>query len=126
MSDMGQKKNNFQATLYNQGLLWYNKNVTMIRSKFSYKQEDIICPDPVEERAEAAALVEAASEAVASEAAEDLAAVVTAEVDLAEAREARTVREVLVSDGASVPDLDGALALVITVEADALAALWGL
>ena len=78
----------------------------------------------MEERAEAVAPVEAASEAVASEAAEDLAAEDTAAVDLAEAREVRTDREDLASDGASARDSDGALALVITVVADALAALW--
>ena len=78
----------------------------------------------------AEALAEAASEAVASEAAEDLAAVDTVAADLVEDREVRieaiTAREVRISDGALAQDMALALALVITEAADALAAFWGL
>ena len=93
----------------------------MILSNFSNKQEDMICRDPVEEHAEAVALVEAASE-VASEAV-DMAAVDTAAADLGEDREDLTDPTDRVLDGALARALDGALVPVITV-ADALAALW--
>ena len=82
----------------------------------------MICRDPEEEHAEAGAPVEAASEAVASEA-EDMAAVDTAAADLGEAREDLTAQEDRALVGALAQDLDGDLALVITV-VDALAALW--
>ena len=116
MSYKRQQKNKFSPALYKHVLLWYNKEDIMILSKFSNKQEDMICRDPVEDHTEAVAPVAAASE-VASEA-EDMAAVDTAAADLGEDL---TDPEDRASDGALAQDLDGASVPVITV-ADALAA----